>query len=558
MDSEPNNSLDSASFLTFLTMTGGGSINSVISGETLHSADDPADYFYFTHKDGLKQVTVSVDLTTVADRLDDGGVYGETRTVTIAPQVGATGDTIAIERVVGSDAYGDEWTVLWQQTFTATMAAIVAASNGVAGAQQDADYGNRALEAANKILEADLINVDPHALGQQIKSEFSTGVFTQHGEAIREAILALAELYLIWETPIYRDAVTKAVLGSGAKTATWTTSGQSSAFKVTGGLEMTAFDGLRRDDLNVPSIQIFVKAEEGAKLPTPNSDNLKGTSGPDSLDMLSGNDTVDGGKGNDTLLGNVGNDSIRGGEGNDVLDGGPGKDTVDGGAGDDTIRGNFQEDTLLGGSGKDSIDAFDGKDSIDAGSGNDTVLAGRGDDTVKGGDGDDFANGEAGKDTIAMGGGRDTVWAGAGDDNVDGDGGNDELLGEGGKDTLDGGAGNDTLIGGAGKDNLSGGAGKDVFVYLDAAHSRGSSADTIIDFDRSGNDAINLEAIFGGTLTFRGKKDFNGVGQVRIEDVSGADVVVEVNLDGNLSTAELKIRLASISASTVKADDFFL
>ncbi|MEO7221579.1 MAG: hypothetical protein ABIY37_03825, partial [Devosia sp.] len=92
MDNEPNNSLSDAEHLTFLTMTGGGSINSIITGETLHSTEDPVDFFYFTHKSGLKQVTVSVDLTTVSDLLDQGGVNGETRRVTITPVDGTIGN----------------------------------------------------------------------------------------------------------------------------------------------------------------------------------------------------------------------------------------------------------------------------------------------------------------------------------------------------------------------------------------------------------------------------------------------------------------------------------
>lgn len=550
MDNEPNNSLADAEFLTHLTMTGGGSINTIITGETLHATDDPDDFFYFSHKPGLKQVTVSFDLTTVNDRLDEAGVNGETRRVTIAPADGTIGPALSIERVVGMNAYGDTWLAFWQVVFAATMAAIQSDEDG---ALADADYGLRVMNLANRILETEGANEDPDVLAQLMQAEAGASVFTYEGTVIRDAATELAAIFDNWETPVYRDPVTKAEFGSGAQTATWNTVGQATAFRVSGGITTN----LATDVFSVPSIQIIVKSEEGTAGPTPGDDNLTGTTKADVLDMLGGNDTVNGGKGNDTLLGNVGDDSILGGDGNDVLDGGPGQDTIDGGAGNDNIRGGSENDRLLGGAGNDSIDAFAGDDFVDGGAGNDTIFTGSGKDTVTGGAGNDIVRGSTGEDRIAGDAGNDQIFGEEDNDTLTGDAGNDKLSGDDGEDTIDGGAGNDTLTGGAGADSQTGGAGNDVFLYTDAAHSRGGSMDILTDFDRAGNDRIDLKAVFGGTLKFRGVDAFDAAGQVRV-NVEGGDLVIQVNLDGDITTSEMDIRLANTAASVIKADDFFL
>ena len=117
--------------------------------------------------------------------------------------------------------------------------------------------------------------------------------------------------------------------------------------------------------------------------------------------------------------------------------------------------------------------------------------------------------------------------------------------------------GNDRLIGGLGADKMRGGAGDDRFIFATAAQSNPAAPDLIKDFDDSGNDRIELSQLFGGTLTFRGQNAFTGVNQVRVNDIAGADVLVEVNLSGNVAP-ELVIRLAGTAAASVAADDFVL
>jgi Ca2+-binding RTX toxin-like protein len=136
--------------------------------------------------------------------------------------------------------------------------------------------------------------------------------------------------------------------------------------------------------------------------------------------------------------------------------------------------------------------------------------------------------------------------------------GDDFLFGGNGYDRLFGGAGNDTLVGGADYDDLIGGAGNDTFRYDSAADSPSDGWDCIIDFDRNGDDVIDLSRVYTGTLAFRGTNVFTGIGQVRVEDDAGPWVTLQVNLDGNINTVEMEIRLANTTAASVTTGDFLL
>jgi RTX calcium-binding nonapeptide repeat (4 copies) len=124
-------------------------------------------------------------------------------------------------------------------------------------------------------------------------------------------------------------------------------------------------------------------------------------------------------------------------------------------------------------------------------------------------------------------------------------------------DYLDGGAGNDSLFGGAGGDTLTGGGGNDSFVYTTASDSTAAHRDTIKDFDDVGNDRIELFSVYSGVLTWRGVGAFTGIHQVRIHDIAGPDVLVEVNLSGTLAP-EMVIRLAATTAGSMTSSDFIL
>ena len=107
------------------------------------------------------------------------------------------------------------------------------------------------------------------------------------------------------------------------------------------------------------------------------------------------------------------------------------------------------------------------------------------------------------------------------------------LDGGAGNDTLRGMGGNDILIGGLGKDTMTGGANNDIFRFGAATHSAvGANADVITDFDDFGDDRIDVSALFGPAMTYRHNGAFTAAGQVRINDIAGADLLVEVNTGG--------------------------
>ncbi|HTV69832.1 MAG TPA: hypothetical protein VMF90_14965 [Rhizobiaceae bacterium] len=201
---------------------------------------------------------------------------------------------------------------------------------------------------------------------------------------------------------------------------------------------------------------------------------------------------------------------------------------------------------LLSYSGDDGIDKITNTGrmigNLELGGGNDTysgasgllmgnIFAGIGNDTITGGaDGNEF-------------------YGGVGNDTLNGNGGNDLLNGEGGADKLNGGLGQDTLRGGLDNDR---------FIFSAISHSVvGAKADRIVDFDDSGNDMIDLGALFGSVMTYRHSQAFTAVGQVRINDVAGGDVVVEVNTAGSLAP-DFSIRLTATTLASMTASDFVL
>ncbi|HEX2725588.1 MAG TPA: calcium-binding protein [Beijerinckiaceae bacterium] len=178
------------------------------------------------------------------------------------------------------------------------------------------------------------------------------------------------------------------------------------------------------------------------------------------------------------------------------------------------------------------------------------VRLGSGNDTYIGaGSVSRFVFGDDGADVLTGGGAVDTFGGGAG---------NDTLSGNGGDDILDGITGNDMLLGGAGHDTMTGGFGNDIFRYLTKSDSGlGAAADVITDFDDFGNDVINLTALFGPTMSYRHNLAFTAAGQVRINDVAGPDVVVEVNTGGTLA-ADMQIVLRNTNLASMTASDFIL
>ena len=171
------------------------------------------------------------------------------------------------------------------------------------------------------------------------------------------------------------------------------------------------------------------------------------------------------------------------------------------------------------------------------------------------GTGNDGANritGNGAANRLSGLGGNDTLRGGAGDDTLDGGAGNDQVQGDAGNDRLSGGDGADHLAGGAGADILTGGAGADVFVFTSVSHSRGTTVDTITDF-QSGIDDIDLRGIDANTAV-SGDQAFRFVsapGHLAGDLwVKGGFVMGDVNGDG---VADFQIATGS---ATVTASDF--
>jgi Ca2+-binding RTX toxin-like protein len=259
---------------------------------------------------------------------------------------------------------------------------------------------------------------------------------------------------------------------------------------------------------------------------------------------------VNGSSHNDVLYGNnLYNDDMSGFGGNDTIFGLDGNDRLDGGAGDDRLTGGLGSDTLIGGLGADTFVLENGGDVVNDTGGTDTITstisrslapyAAIEQLTLVGGANINGAGNNAGN-TIT---GNNAV------NTLDGGAGNDRLIGL---------AGNDTLVGNAGKDTSTGGLGNDVFRFAAASHSPvGLNADVITDFDKSGNDTIDLRTVFGGVLVYRHSGGFTAAGQVRINDIASVDLIVEVNTGGSLAP-DMQIRLANTTLASMTASDFFL
>ncbi|MCR6636386.1 cadherin domain-containing protein [Devosia sp.] len=262
-----------------------------------------------------------------------------------------------------------------------------------------------------------------------------------------------------------------------------------------------------------------------------------------------GNFTGQGNGLDNVLTGAAGNDALAGGDGADTLVGNGGADTLDGGLGSDTLRGGDGNDTY-------HVDAAGDRAIETSNQGIDTVLA-----AVNHTLGSNVENLTlVGTATTGNGNGlANTITGNDLNNTLGGAAGNDALHGGDGNDTLTGGSGDDILVGGAGTDTMTGGTNADRFVFLSPGDSpSGAGMDIITDFQDSGADTIDLAAIFDGTLSYRHALAFDGIGQVRINDILGPNVLVQVNLDADISTSELDIQLTGTTLAAMGAGDFIL
>jgi Ca2+-binding RTX toxin-like protein len=128
---------------------------------------------------------------------------------------------------------------------------------------------------------------------------------------------------------------------------------------------------------------------------------------------------------------------------------------------------------------------------------------------------------------------------------IDGGAGNDRIIGSDGADRLIGGDGNDTIIGGRGNDEAFMGAGNDTFVWnpgdgsdivegqggVDTLQFNGSNANENIDLSANGSRLRLFRDV--GNVTM----DVNGVEQVNVAALGGADTITVNDLSGTGVTA---------------------
>ena len=289
--------------------------------------------------------------------------------------------------------------------------------------------------------------------------------------------------------------------------------------------------------------------------------------------------------GNDTLRGGLGADTLIGGLGNDVYVLENGADAVSDAGGIDTATSTISRSlavggltavenltlvnvaTALNGTGNNLNNVITGNNfnnTLSGGNGNDTLRGGLGADTLIGGLGNDVYVLENGADAVSDAGGIDTATSTISRSlavggltavenltlvnvatalNGIGNNLNNVITGNNFNNTLSGGQRQRhaarwrqrLLIGNLGKDTMTGGANNDIFRFAATSHSVvGVNADVITDFDDFGDDRIDVSALFGPAMTYRHNVAFTAAGQVRINDIAGADVLVEVNTGGSL------------------------
>ncbi len=237
----------------------------------------------------------------------------------------------------------------------------------------------------------------------------------------------------------------------------------------------------------------------------------------DNADYLSFSENIDytiySQGGNDYITTSSGDDIIYGGDGNDTITSGSGDDYIKGGSGNDTINAGAGDDTIYGNSGDDTINGEDGDDTIYGGNNNDTINAGFGDDTVYGGSGNDNINGYDGDDLLYGGSGNDTITGSRGDDTIYGGSGNDNLRGW---------SDDDIIYGGSGNDSLRGDTGSDTFKWIIENDSVALGHDTIVDFNTSEGDTIDLSGILRDHTDITSLVDVvNDGGKVKLEITAG-------------------------------------
>ncbi|RJL08313.1 hypothetical protein [Paracoccus siganidrum] len=255
-----------------------------------------------------------------------------------------------------------------------------------------------------------------------------------------------------------------------------------------------------------------------------------------------------------------GNDTVQGGDARHTVSFFGGGNTITTGAGNDTFynHGVGAGNVIHAGAGVDRF-SVDGRGAfVNLGEGNVSIRSMHTgimyDYEVSG---VENILGTAYDDIIVGSEGENSLMGNTGDDLLSGRGGNDILDGW---DEMPGGGGNDTLVGGYGSDTITSGHGHDVIRIDRLAESRPGHEDVITDL--SASDVIDLSRIDADLdasgnqgFDFIGEDDFSGTaGELRFE-LSGPDVIVFADADGD-AIADMSIILNDLNLLT--EDSFIL
>jgi Ca2+-binding RTX toxin-like protein len=174
-------------------------------------------------------------------------------------------------------------------------------------------------------------------------------------------------------------------------------------------------------------------------------------------------------------------------------------------------RGTFTAVSVFLGRGDDQFRTLSGGSAVTDPPLN--VFGGDGDDAILGGAGNDTLSGDAGRDDLRGGAGVDVLIGGKGADTADGGVGTDtEILGDGADTAL--------WVPGEGSDVIAGGTGHDTLAFT------GADLSEVMSLSANGDNAVLLRDL--GNI----RMDLDGVENVEVSALGGADTMTVNNLDG--------------------------